>query len=128
MTLEGAIKCLKLEFEFAKLRPWIKNPLAYALYQVWKAAGGEEKSEQEWISVEDGLPNVNTNKSGYESIGVIVCIEGYRKSKYRIYERSCVRGKTVYRWKYPYNRISDEKITHWMPLPEKPKGANHENE
>ena len=46
MTLEGAIKCLKLEFEFAKLRPYIKNPLAYALYQVWKAADREERSKK----------------------------------------------------------------------------------
>lgn len=43
MTLEGAIECLKIEFEFAKLRPYIKNPLAYALYQVWKKADREER-------------------------------------------------------------------------------------
>ena len=38
MTLNGAIKALKCEYEFAKLRPYIKNPLAYALYQVWRMA------------------------------------------------------------------------------------------
>lgn len=38
MTLEGAIKSLKIEYEFAKIRKYIKNPLAYALYQVWKRA------------------------------------------------------------------------------------------
>ena len=77
---------------------------------------------QEWISVKDRLPNVNTNKSGYESKGVIVLIEGRTKSEYRIYERACNRGKTVYRWKYPWDRISDENITHWCELPQPPKG------
>lgn len=46
MTLEGAIKCLKIEFEFAKLHPYIKNPLAYALYQVWKKADREGRSKE----------------------------------------------------------------------------------
>ena len=77
---------------------------------------------QRWIPVGERLPNVNTNKSGYEKKGVIVLIEGDTKSAYRIYERACNRGKTVYRWKYPWDRISDEHITHWQELPEPPKG------
>ena len=38
MTLEKAIKTLEEEYEFAKKQGWIKNPLAYALYEVWKRA------------------------------------------------------------------------------------------
>ncbi len=76
-----------------------------------------------WISVKDRLPNVDTNKSGYERKGVIVCIDGsFTKSVYRVYERACNRGKTVYRWKYPWDTISDENITHWYELPQPPKG------
>ena len=78
----------------------------------------------DWISVDYDLPNVHRTASGYESVGVIACIEGEHNNYtgYRIYERACFRGKTVYRWKFPWERISDEKITHWMPLPEPPKG------
>jgi hypothetical protein len=50
---------------------------------------------------------------------VIVYVEGETKPSYRIYERATVRDKIVYRWKYPWDRISDEKITHWRYLPEK---------
>ena len=77
---------------------------------------------QEWIPVTERLPGVDKTKSGYESIGVIVMVAGYRKSAFRIYERAVCRGKTVYRWKFPWDIISDENITHWMPLPEAPKG------
>lgn len=38
MTIEDAIEMLKAEYEKAKQQTWIINPLAYALYQVWKKA------------------------------------------------------------------------------------------
>ena len=38
MTLEKAIELLRSEYEYAKRQKWIKNPLAYALFQVWKIA------------------------------------------------------------------------------------------
>ena len=38
MTLQKAIKLLEVEYEKAKKLEWIHNPLAYALYQVWKKA------------------------------------------------------------------------------------------
>ena len=34
--LQRAIKMLKAEYERAKLLKFVNNPLAYALYQVWK--------------------------------------------------------------------------------------------
>lgn len=36
MTLDKAIKLLETEYEKAKELEWVKNPLAYALYKVWK--------------------------------------------------------------------------------------------
>lgn len=36
MTLEKAIKLLETEYERAKKLEWVHNPLAWALYQVWK--------------------------------------------------------------------------------------------
>ena len=45
ITIEKAIKMLEEEYEFAKKQGWIKKPLAYALYEVWKRVdamkGGE---------------------------------------------------------------------------------------
>lgn len=38
MTLEIAIEMLKTEYEKAKKQGYIYNPIAYALYQVWKKA------------------------------------------------------------------------------------------
>ena len=36
ITIEKAIKMLEAEYERAKNLEWVNNPLAYALYQVWK--------------------------------------------------------------------------------------------
>ena len=41
MTLEQAIERLCFEYGLAIMRKDIRNPLAYALYQVWKVADKE---------------------------------------------------------------------------------------
>ena len=38
MTIEKAIERLREEYEKAKATAYIFNPLAYALFQVWKEA------------------------------------------------------------------------------------------
>lgn len=38
MTLDRAIKLLEAEYEKAKKLEWVHNPIAYALYKVWKLA------------------------------------------------------------------------------------------
>lgn len=46
MMLKTAIKLLETEYEKAKKLEWVRNPLAYALYKVWKKAdekGGAEE-------------------------------------------------------------------------------------
>lgn len=47
MTLEKAIQLLRLEFKKAKSLKWVHNPLAYALYQVWKKAENRRSDEEE---------------------------------------------------------------------------------
>ena len=42
MTLEKAIQLLRIEFKKAKSLEWVHNPLAYALYQVWKKADAKK--------------------------------------------------------------------------------------
>lgn len=44
MTVEDAIEILRTEYEKAKKQKWIINPLAYALYQVWKKADEQIRS------------------------------------------------------------------------------------
>ena len=41
MTLEQAKNLLEKEYERAKGLEWIENPLAYALYHVWRTADAE---------------------------------------------------------------------------------------
>lgn len=45
MDIEQAKKMLDLEYERAQKLEFVRNPLAYALYQVWKKVdrGGEKK-------------------------------------------------------------------------------------
>lgn len=38
MTLEDAIKLLEKEYERAQSMEYVKNPIAWALYQTWKKA------------------------------------------------------------------------------------------
>ena len=42
MTLKKAINLLEKEYERAKKLEWVRNPLAWALYQVWKKADVEK--------------------------------------------------------------------------------------
>ena len=39
--LRRAVKLLHLEYEAAKRNPIVRDPLAYALFQVWKAVDGD---------------------------------------------------------------------------------------
>lgn len=43
MTIERAIGFLRVEYEKAKRLAYVRNPLAYALYQVWKVADKKER-------------------------------------------------------------------------------------
>ena len=43
MTFAQAVKMLTKEYEEAMNNKYVKNPLAYALYKVWKKADQEGK-------------------------------------------------------------------------------------
>lgn len=44
MDIETAIKKLRAEYERAQNLEFVKNPLAYALYQVWKLSDKVRRS------------------------------------------------------------------------------------
>lgn len=41
MTLQKALKLVETEYERAKKLEWVHNPLAYALFKVWRMADGQ---------------------------------------------------------------------------------------
>lgn len=43
MTVEKALKMVAVEYENAKKLEHIRNPIAYALYKVWKMADKEKQ-------------------------------------------------------------------------------------
>lgn len=83
-------------------------------------AGCMDKLEHRtrWISVKERLPKLPNAQ--WASRMVIACYDNDRVSP-MIYERTFVRGKSVERWKYHWDRIADVEVTHWMPLPEPPE-------
>lgn len=42
MTIQRALKLVEKEYGQAKKLDWIRNPLAYALYKVWRLVEKEE--------------------------------------------------------------------------------------
>lgn len=44
MKIDTAIKLLQEEYERAQKLEFVRDPVAYALYQVWKKADGGSKS------------------------------------------------------------------------------------
>lgn len=76
-----------------------------------------EKENCTWKDASIELPLNESSTSN--TIGVIVYTSDSSTPTYRIFERAVVRGKTTFRWKYPWDRISDEKITYWRYLPER---------
>lgn len=51
MTLKTAIKKLKAEYEQATKLKWVRDPVAYSLYRVWKSADSEnfrKEERREW--------------------------------------------------------------------------------
>ena len=80
----------------------------------------------EWISVKDGLPEedkaylVTTNDFGNRQ-GVNIrwfAKDGETVDEYELAGQKCV----WYFYDSEYGYVSTNSVTHWMPLPEPPKG------
>lgn len=60
MTIEQSIELLKAEYEKAKRLDYIRNPLAYALYQVWRVA--DRKGSDKKMTETEMYRNLPTNE------------------------------------------------------------------
>ena len=83
---------------------------------LYRAKLGKESG---WISVKDRLPELPD--FDHCDRMVITCDwKGHVAPMY--WERRTIRGKSIERWRYYFDRIYDGfGITHWMPMPEPPK-------
>ena len=45
-SIDKAIKILQARYEYAKKQKWIYNPLAYALYEVWRLADDNKEKKK----------------------------------------------------------------------------------
>lgn len=76
-----------------------------------------------WIPVTDRVPEVSLRSNGWGDVTVIATNGKFVEPL--ICERAIIRGKEVWRWKWPWNRGYDgDPVTHWMPLPKPPKGVS----
>ncbi len=118
MTNEEAIKVLSSWAE-CKYKPTHDAAcLAIAALRAQEEAEKNDPLMSEWISVKERLPELPAGK--WSSKMVLACNAKNHVSP-MFYERAYVRGKSVERWKFYWDRIADVQVTHWMPLPEPPE-------
>lgn len=85
--------------------------------------------KQEWISVADRLPEDVYGKDR-EQITVLVYTEGKKVSQcsrcaeYKLIEREPL-DRDVFRRTGKFYWNKSKRVTHWMPLPEAPKGEKN---
>lgn len=64
MPLEKAMTMLKAEYERAKKMDYVRNPIAYALHQVWKMADSDSKATRERGTERNSQPHHMCNRCG----------------------------------------------------------------
>lgn len=94
--------------------------LQYDRNQYEKGYDDGKADALKWISVKDRLPENDYGKHWKERPHYLVCLAnglmmvatfGFKEHEWWIDSHSCVLSKEHYR-----------EVTHWMPLPEPPKG------
>ena len=96
--------------------------------------GGARKLIEEAPAIEDEYRWHDLGKDPWdlptENKMYIVTIKSYSgsvRTDFRFFERTTLRGKIVERWKYPWENITNENITHWQERPQ-PAGGEDDAE
>lgn len=99
----------------------LRRKVATAMTDIASEAPTVEPGNQ-WVRTADRMPDIPGDEKSWAHVSVIAAEKGSKKSGPMIYERAVIRGKTVYRWKYVWDRIYDgDDIFAWMPYPESPE-------
>lgn len=86
---------------------------ANAAIEAWNTRA-DERSKGEWINVKDRLPPKNT---------AVICLIKYEKpDKWYTYALLAIRNNSWEQFWGGKLLHEDYNVTHWMPLPEPPKG------
>ena len=116
-------RLVELLTEFYGCDPTYVSTDALAIVQHLAAHG---VTVQEWISVKDRLPEKDgayltvINCFGYHSS---INVHYFAKDGEAVDEYNLAREKDVwYFYDSEYGYVSTDSVTHWMPLPELPKG------
>ena len=111
-------RCEELEAKNKRLEEARENANeACAKWEGLYRAELEKKSA--WVSVKDRLPELPY----FDHCDRMVITCDWKGNVAPMYwERRTIRGKSIERWRYHFDRIYDGfGITHWMPLPEPPQ-------
>ena len=75
----------------------------------------------EWVSVEERLPEDDTSEYKAQIAVLVLTDRESIKIKKRTYHPGRVYYGKFYPERWDWGTFNDDRITHWMPLPERPK-------
>ena len=82
----------------------------------------------EWVSVEEGLPEDNIPEHKAQIIVLVLTDRGVVKIKNRTYHPARYYYGKFYPERWDWGTFNDDCITHWMPLPAAPDSRPPEGE
>ena len=124
METKELIQALRLDAEWAHANEW-ETPITLGDHLDAAADALETAGKaQRWVPCSERLPDMCglkclvCAKNKFEQTHIFTAFTGYME-RGKLEFHSCER---------PYDDLSVWKITHWMPLPEAPKEADHAKE
>lgn len=108
-------RLIDIENEFQRYKPF--HGFEHAMYRkiceteiaIGKTQAADVEPVQEWISVDDRLPEIGRSVIAYNAPAKCAA-EAMYKGEGRFLQ---------FRWSA---RLQEHEVTHWMPLPDPPKG------